>query len=156
MKRSMLVCAAALALIVIADQKASAWCSFNFSTGLNMSFQSGGCKFLWGLVETSPGPNMPVGGCCPQQSCGLLQRLFNPSSPCCPPAMPGACAYGYDPSYAYGYGNNYTMPYAQQGVPVSAPAQSGSNLQTIGYFSYDPAAYSFYNYYQQPSYWYDR
>ncbi len=69
MKKVLSVGLLALAAVLGAQSKASAWCTFNFGTGLNFGVQSGGCKMLWGLVETSPGPYMPVGGCCQGYPC---------------------------------------------------------------------------------------
>src|SRR5215216_2694688 len=131
MRQILIGCLAATAVLLLSQQKASAWCSFNFSTGVNMSWQSGGCRVLWGLVESAPGPG--AGGpamYCPQQQ---QQQCF--------PQQQGAGGqhkrffrnmfqnnyHQYDPSSGYG----------GQGCDWGNPQ--------YGFYQYPP-----YGYYQYP------
>jgi len=167
MKRFAFACMAALALSVFAQQKASAWCNFNFSAGVNTSFSSGGCRLLWGLVETAPGPNSQFSShpCQSWMGKGAQQ-------PCVPMGQPMG---GYPMDYGTPVCNPYPMmPYADQGPSVIAPAFNsgvkpigwfgeGNGLQATptsygGEYSYYPAYTPSYqsNYMQVPSYWFNQ
>jgi len=122
---------AAAALLLLTQQQASAWCNFNFSTGVNTSFSGGGTKLLWGLYQSQPSadPNQP--GCAPQfdpgmmqppqmqQPCGGGRGLFRNRGQQCNQQQ-GYGGYGqspyYNPAPQYGY---YPYPGAME-VPVTA------------------------------------
>jgi hypothetical protein len=134
MKRFLIVCAAALAVLAASEQKASANFKINFSAGLNFSCEFGGCYgFCFGC------------GCAPS-GCGVS-------------CYPG---YGYGAAYQGGYcyapqaqawgGDGSAYAVAPQYAPQTAPAQKAAPVSTptaqqIGYY---PSA----GYYQAPSYWY--
>jgi hypothetical protein len=75
MKKYVLASACALALVGLAQQRASAWCNFNFSAGINLGFQSGG----W---ERNGGGMVNAGGCQPgcwgDGGCGALAPQYYP------------------------------------------------------------------------------
>src|SRR5207302_9215078 len=56
MKRYLVACVLALALVAMADQKASAWSKFNFNVGLNVSREASDNSFLWGLIRNGQHP----------------------------------------------------------------------------------------------------
>ena len=55
MKRFLVLCAAALAVTAVSEQKASAWCKFNFSIGMNLLYRlCGPAGALFAEREFSP------------------------------------------------------------------------------------------------------
>ncbi len=153
MKRLAIAGVLALALVACSQQRASAWCKFNFSVGLNLSFESSGFCFS---------------SCC------------NFYSPPCPYGGAGFSGFGgFDGGYpAYGYDGLAASPsYAPAAAPASTftapkptPASGAPASGATSYAGYQPVSYSYYgqggyNYgyggygpgaYQTPSYWYDR
>jgi len=171
MRRFLIACAAALAVTAAQEQKASAWCNFNFSAGVNLSWQAGDNCYLWGLCKTGPypGTQAQIGNCSPFGHCG--QNCWN-----------GNCggngfAYGGGSQYLGGYpvtGDTSVLPAPTQSTtPAPAPtpnpgvAKPQQTTQQIGYYSYPGDGYYSYptagyaytgyygnSYYQAPSYWY--
>jgi hypothetical protein len=107
MKKMFVAAGLALALTASSGQKASAWCKFNCSAGINISYESTGSCWGWGL---SCQPNPAPYGCASNYCC--------PTTPVYPP-------YAGYPAHAYGYG--------QQAAPAAAPQ---SRTQQVGYFFY--------------------
>ncbi len=152
MKRFLVACTLALALMANAQQKASAWSKFNFNVGLNISREASDNNFLFGLYRNGPHPNAQGGN-------------------------GGGGGGGYDgygsaggagAGTGYGAGNPYfnqmpaagampTLPAPGQSVPAqTAPVMQQSNTQQIGYYNYyRNAGYApSTGYYAVPSYWY--
>jgi hypothetical protein len=134
MKRIVLAGAAAVALMALSHQQASAWCKFGIGGSFNLHFSSGG-KTLTYNSEQPP--------CCPDTGCGAA----------------GTAAYGqYNPYAAYAA---QTPAAAQPQMPQAHSALSAyyGDYQTVGYYQgigYVPGTY-YYGYgYQAPSYWYGR
>ena len=143
MKRMIVAGLLALAALVGTQQKASAWCRWNFNAGINWNYEGGGNSLLWGLYQSSPAPGCGVPGC-------VLQGAPFNNTNCCQ-AMPG-------PALAYpGYSVAPVAPAPAAPHPTSAPAAQTAvhpaSYSTTGYYPYDQP-----NYYsgQVPSYWYGR
>jgi hypothetical protein len=148
MKRLLVGCCAALALLASAD-KASAWTRNNFNVGMNISSEGAENNTLWGAFRNGPHP-CAQGGCCPG---------FNYPNP-------GGC---YNGAYGMaGYGNRSPIQYSAP-VPISAtptlppvPTPAGPSLagapqaaQQVGYYYTNPYyAYPYYSnsYYSYPYY----
>jgi len=138
MKRFLILCAAALAVMVVSEQKASANFKIGFGYSFNFCAEWSGCCFSF--------------SCCPSVS------------PCSGPSC-GAAGYGYAGG---GYGGGYCYaPQVQSystgntayaaapqvaphnvSTPKTAPVNA-STAQQIGYYYYPSAGY-----YNAPSYWY--
>ncbi len=124
MKRLIVAGLLALALTASSAQDASAWCRFNFSAGINISYESTGSNFCW-----------------------TVNRCSNPPPACAYPAcFPGYAAgyaggYGGYPAYAYNYGNYGGAAPAAPAAAAAAPA-----TQQVGYYFYGQG--------YAPSYWY--
>jgi len=169
MKKFLLTCALALSVVALAEHRASAWCNFNLSAGVNLSWQHG------------PSNNWCFGFCGSNQC---------PSPPCFGdggyyPAYDGHLAGAY-PAYDGHYAAPYAVPAnaspapGQQGPsfpPAPKPADDGkksgylgtwgNGYQTVGYsygyqagqYGYPSTGYLQYpagGYFQAPSYWYGR
>ncbi len=130
MKRIVMVAALALAGLGLSEQKANAWCSFNFNAGINLSFQSGGCRIGHnGFLETQPFPS--CNPCC-ISGCETGPALPAPQEmPSVPPMQP---------------------------APKTSALPTQSSTQQVGYYYWsNQANYGYGNYgYNAPSYWYDR
>ena len=167
MRRFLIACVVALAVMAVQEQKASAWCNFNFSAGVNLSWQAGDNCYLWGLCKSGPypGTQAQVGNCSPFAGlCG---------NGCCNGNGNGG---GWGNGYGYGGGSQYFGGYpvtgdtsvlpapTQSTTPAPAPtpnpgAKPQQTTQQIGYYSYPAAGYAYTgyygnSYYQAPSYWY--
>jgi hypothetical protein len=144
MKKLVILSALAVALLLMVEQQASAWCHMKFSAGVNLEVLSGGKSFLWGAYTSSPVPpevlaNMGYG-------------------------QPGCFDGAADPYYGA----------SDHGVAQESPAPTGgkpANVKPVDYQSwgygtggYYPASYYSAGYYpaanysnfQAPSYWYGR
>jgi hypothetical protein len=53
MKKLLGISTLALALLAASEQKAKAWCNFNFGVGMNLGWQSGNNSFL-GIIKNGP------------------------------------------------------------------------------------------------------
>jgi hypothetical protein len=111
MKKFLVIGGLALAVAAILGHQAWAWTNCNFSIGLNLSCQSGGNNFLWGLFRNGqPGacdlPNCPAHYYAVQHGYdadGHFQPAF-PSFPdyfsVAPAPVPASQAYWYgQPAY---------------------------------------------------------
>ncbi len=56
MKRFAMICVAALALMGMAEQKASAWTKSSFSVGLSFNREASDNRFMYGLIRNGPAP----------------------------------------------------------------------------------------------------
>jgi len=145
MKRFLATIVAALAILAISQNKASAWSKCNFNIGLHFSREAADNSFLWGLYRSGPHP-----------------FASGPSS-----VMSG---HGYVPDNPYQYYNPYpaaggpatspTLPAPAQSVPQAAAGTqyNGQNgTQPVGYwnsnYQYVTPANSNWT---PPSYWYDK
>lgn len=154
----------AMALVVSTQQQASAWCKWNFSAGVSLSYEGGNNNLMWGLLRNGQVPGYPTDV---YQGHYAMQN-FVPNT-----AFPG---YGAAPGYGgYPAMDGGAIPYPQPlPAPTPTPAPkaettqaiyySNMNQQQSGYYQYPqmnyyqaPAyGYSPYGYgsYQVPSYWY--
>lgn len=159
MKKFLLLGVLALGLGAVSGQRASAWCSFKLSAGVNMEYTGGGNCLLWGLYKSSEPPYGPA-GCSPDYGAGAYGGY----------AMGG---YGYPAAGGYGYsaptGYGYTAPATPAPAPAteSAPAPKpaavtpvmydaswyGNGYQPVSYYP-QGMGYSYGYYYQAPSSWY--
>jgi hypothetical protein len=155
MKKILTIGLLALPTALITEQPASAWCNFKFGCGLNISWQSGGNNFLWGLFRSGQ-PPCSEGGF--------------PGYPGYPAYNPNH--YGPDEFQYFGYqqkNGNRTAP--AQASPASTQPANNNHAAWNGNPAYQPVSYSapennpYYYYssypqsyygYQVPSYWYGR
>jgi hypothetical protein len=107
MKRFVTLCALAVAILAIAEQKASAWTKFNFSAGVNLSYQGGDNCLLWGLAKSGPAPGCEYGGApmyyAPPMAQGYTAPMPAPVAPLAASTTQPVGYYYYAPSYWYGY-----------------------------------------------------
>jgi hypothetical protein len=134
MKKIVLAGLAALAVIALAQQQASAWVNARFGVGLNWQRQSGGNNLGWGLYRNGqpPGPEA-FGG------------VFSPSNPA-PPYFGGTPAPQTYPAHSaapQGYAPQtvYYPPTEQY-----APYHFASYPRPTTYYYYPAPAYYFYFY----------
>ena len=142
MKKFVMLSALAAALLLAAEQQASAWSKVNFSCGLNLNWVCSGNSFLWGAYRSSPLPGNPE--LAPQFNGGCFNGNngyggFN--------GYPGDC-------YAYSADQGAPAPTAVAGQPANIKAVDYQSMGYYGTGGYYPTAD--YNYYQAPSYWYGR
>jgi hypothetical protein len=65
MKRFLMTCTLAVALLGMTEEKASAWSKFGFSVGMNVAREKANDSFLWGAFKYGPAPyECGPGGCC--------------------------------------------------------------------------------------------
>jgi hypothetical protein len=149
MKRLAIAGVLALGLVACSQQRASAWCKFNFSAGFNISYESSGFCFS----SCFSGYSNP----CPYGGCGFSGYGGYP-------AGGGYDALAADSAYAPAAAavtapaSNFTAP---RPTPSAAPSPSASSYmgtQPVSYSYYGQGGYGGYTpgYYQAPSYWYDR
>src|SRR5262245_18959597 len=100
MKRFLVLCSAALALMETTEQKASAWNKFNFNVGLNFGCENAENSLLWGLYRNGPHPYA--------QAAGQVYGGYGP--------------YGYG-----GYGNG-PYGYGMGGFDVGGPVANGAPM----------------------------
>jgi len=115
MKKFVLAAFAAMVMLSVAQQKASAWCDFNFGVGFNVGFKCGKDKY-----SVAPGCLPGVGG---RRGCDQ-------------PALTPPCEQGYpmmapamiDPQMTQqGFPNYVPQQKTQQGFPSYVPAQTTGN-----------------------------
>jgi hypothetical protein len=152
MKKYVLASACALALVGLAQQRASAWCNFNFSAGINLGFQSGGWE------KSGSG-------------CGLFNRCQQP--PCCTdtcgggygmlapqyyPLVDGGTA-GFHPATVGATPSTGGQPAGASFPPAPMPSEGTGPKSLLpadaGAAGYQPVGYSYdgYGYYSTPIYW---
>jgi len=130
---------AALALVMMSQQQASAYKKLNFGVGLNLGWEGANNSVLWGVLKGGPGPGMDGGygyggdhGFVPgDQSFAPVPQAFGPGG-----FGPG----GFDPSYASPMAP--TMPPSPELAtpPARRMPQAPGSAQPVGYFPYaDPA-----------------
>jgi len=135
MKRILVASLAALSLVLLSHQQASAYSKFKFGIGFNISWEGANNSFLCGLLKGGPGP-----GCCASDPyAGCVDGGGSPY--CCGGGSPYSHGIGPD-----GFGAQPIAPPPPPAVPGGAPAVA----QPVGYFNYPQQAG--YGYYQQPSY----
>jgi len=130
MKRFLVGCAVAMAILAASEQRASANGSWGFNIGVDVGF-----KFGWWSS---------CNNCCPNYPCYNGYPNY--------PAYYGNAATGH----SEGYANAPAAPVPA--APAAAPARPAvAGAQQIGY-SYYPSTYGYYgygyNYGYTPSYWY--
>jgi hypothetical protein len=130
MKKLVMASLLALGVLVVGQQRASAWSEFKFSAGVNLSWRSSGSCTNFGIYRTSTPYDT-----CPPFGCASGFPYFGGYA-----AAPGAESY---------YGNVAAQAPAAQ---PAGPAQTynpyyNSGYQPVGY------TYSGYSNYQAPGYW---
>jgi hypothetical protein len=161
MKKILVLSAAALTVLAISGQKASAWCDWKFGVGLNLAYRGGGNNFLWGAYKSQQPPAPGIAG------------LPGPAP------VPGAVPVPAIPGYAPPYGGGYEGGYGAQGAmgyypgqenPAPSTAQTGTQpTNKVQPVDYQVPAYGQYgygvgyyqsagasNYAPPPSYWYGK
>ena len=110
MKRMVMAAVAALALAGTMVQEASAWCKFNFGTGVNLGFESGGHYVKRGGVERGSYPPPGAGGFGGgfggfggAAGFGQGEPSLAPAAPVPAPVVPAS--YYYYPAQDYSYAN---------------------------------------------------
>jgi hypothetical protein len=125
---------AALALMMMTQQQASAWKKCTFGVGLNLGWEGANNSVLWGVLKGGPGPGMDGGyGGFGDPGFGYGAHGFA-SGP--QPFGPG----GFEPSYASPM--NSAMPPSPELAtpPARRMPQAPGSAQPVGYFPYaDPA-----------------
>jgi hypothetical protein len=161
MKRFLVVSSLALAVVLMAEQKASAWSKFNFNIGLNLSREAAENNFFWGLYRNGPHPFAQQQGQGGYGQGGYGQGGYGQGG-----YGHGGYGHGYPGHGGYGaeFGappaNYFPMPHGAQApnqlpAPVqSAPAQAqpannGGSAQ-VSYTNWSPAQASYWT----PYYWY--
>jgi hypothetical protein len=125
---------AALALMLMTHQQASAWHKCSFGVGMNLACEGGGNSVLWGMAKGAPSPGQMDGG------------------------FPDG--YGYGPG-APAFGGNFApIDPGLAANPAPAPARvmpqaAPPTTQPVGYFPYADPAVGYYPYaYAYPSWYY--
>ncbi len=147
MKKFLIAAALAVGVAALSLQPASAWIKFNFSAGINWTWESGNNSFLWGLWTSGQAPGWPTDvGCLP--GCGPSPYAAGFGG------LPGwyGDTHGMAPYYGAGdHGSGYVAP---QPTPANPPADKGKdagNGQASSWYgnsAYQPASY-----HQAPSYY---
>jgi hypothetical protein len=164
MKKISVLSFAALTVLALSQQRASAWCQWKFGIGLNLDYKGGGNNFLWGAYKSQqpPAPGVPgYPGAVPAPAPGPYGPTISPYGP----PFGGGFEGGYGAYGAMGYNND------QSNSPAPATAQTNTQpnnkVQPVGYqvsgyspYGYSPAAANSpatkTNYAQPPSYWYGK
>ena len=161
MKQLLLAGLLALPLAAFCQQRADAWCRFNFGVGANIGFQSGGSKsVLWGLYQSSDtGPIAPHGG-----------GLFPPAPTNLDPyGVYGGAAAGSAPAPVGGYGagqvgqDYHPVTMGPATTAPNAPVSLTGKEKTVSYEQAGPRSDGSCctnsgaeaNQAPAPSYWYD-
>jgi hypothetical protein len=127
MKRFLMGCTLAVALLAMSEQKASAWSKFNFGVGLNIGWEKADNSWLWGFYRNGPVPG--------SDGHGVASTITWEGK-------------GSHSQYQGGNGGYFqgdvgspatTMPYAPPTPTLPAPANSAPAVQQVGDFV--PAAY---------------
>jgi hypothetical protein len=155
-KKSLVIGLLALGLSALSQQQAAAWTKFNFSVGLNLSWESGNNNFLWGLFRDGQAPGYPT------DVLGYPHQFAN---------------QGYYPMYMHypvaEYAAAQSLPAPRhyqtpepprQNAPQTTWYQNSNTHQPVGYhypsvnpYYQTPSYYPSWGHYgghQVPSYWY--
>lgn len=145
MKKMLAASVAAVALVAVVQQEASAWCKFTFGAGFNTSFECANNSVLWGLIKSGPAPcQNPCDSSVGPGMCGAYQGHITDGAIGYPPP-----ADGHKPAPKEGEKIAPPMPvkpatYLQYLPQTQAqPAQAGDNTQEEPEYYY-------------PSYYYGR
>jgi hypothetical protein len=165
MKKILVLKVAAITILALSGQRASAWCDWKFGVGLNLSYKGGGNNFLWGAYKSQQPPALGAPG---------LPGVVPAPIPA-PIGAPIPGMYGQNlGAYAPGYGGGYEGGYGAYGAaaynpgqenPAPATAQSSAppstKVQPVGYqysangqYGYRQSSTA--NYAPPPSYWYGK
>jgi hypothetical protein len=141
MKKFLVTCGLALALTALSRDQASAYHRFNFSVGMNISWEAANNSYFCGRIISGPGPFVPGG-------------FGFPPAYAPPEAWAPAPINGYD---------GYTAALPVQSAPASTPAPAAQSPVQQAHYTWGQAAsypqnyYPYANYgygYSVPSYWY--
>lgn len=153
MRKLLVLGALALAVTVLSQQQASAWCHCKFGVGVNLEYQGGGNNWFWGAMRTGQVPGYPdyvnAQPNCPAQYAKNYNWYGPPGPGCCPngQCVPPGFGPGPGPGFGpFGYGgdvpggpNGFTPP-APQPIPgdgqayyYNAPTYSNVNFQPSDY-----------------------
>ena len=153
MKRLAIAGVLALGLLACSQQRASAWCKFNFSAGFNISYESSG--FCFSSCCNFYSPPCPYGGAGFSGYGG-----FDGGYPA--DGHDGLAAYPSSaPAAATAPSSTFTPPKPTPTSGAPAPgATSSAGYQPVNYSYYGQGGYGYGGHspapYQAPSYWYDR
>lgn len=134
MKKFMMAGVLALGVALLAQQPASAWSKWNFSVGLNFSYEGANNSYLWGAVRGGQVPGYPT---------DVGHGFYNQG---------GGTVYDqgyYGQGDAHGYAPSYPAQQFQAPLPQQAPETKKEETKTSWYGNpnYQPAVY----YYQTPA-----
>jgi hypothetical protein len=137
---------AALALVLVTQQHASAYKKCTFGVGLNLCWEGANNSILWGVAKGGPGPwgDGGYGG-------------YPGAGPAITPAPHAYGPSGFDPSYASPMTPEMLQSPAMATPPPRRMPQAPESAQPVGYFPYADPAMGYYppNYgYGYPMYYY--
>src|SRR5947209_14335244 len=122
MKRLLAASLAALGLVLLSHQQASAYSKFRFGIGFNISWEGANNSFLCGLLKGGPGP-----GCCAADpNAGYADGAMGPYSHGLGAPYPVGVGQG-------GYAPEQLAPPTQGPVPGGAPSGTPGVAQPVGY-----------------------
>lgn len=151
MKKLLTISALALTLTVLAAPRASAWANFNFGVGLNLSYQSGNNRWLWGALRNGPVGTEGYNWAYSPSQWGPWEPGLAPSAPGygSNPAFLGGPHAGFDPSFAgapaYGAAPapSWVAPPPAQQLPPAKKDNKNDNdqVRTSSWSYYQPTSY---------------
>jgi hypothetical protein len=141
MKKLVMASVLALGLVLVGQQRASAWHDFKFSAGVSISWCGGGNSYCKGRIQGAdwPGTDGGLPGYSGYYADGAAPSTWQAPAPT--PAAESKPAAGSSPQTYNPYYN--------------------SGYQPVGYYyttGYQPVGYTYPGYYQAPvpAYWYGR
>jgi hypothetical protein len=145
MKKLVIMSVAALTILALTSQRASAWKQFKFGVGLNLEGSGGGNNLLWGLYKSQQPPAQGYGG-----YQGPQGSPYGPNF--------GGYGGGMGGGFGGGFGGlGYNIGTETAPPPLALPGGPQSNkVQPVNY-EFDPlGGYGLpvgYEGYTPPSYW---
>lgn len=139
MRKLLVLGALALAVTVLSQQKASAWCHWKFGVGLNLEHQAGGNNWFWGAFRNGQVPGYPdhvnAQPNCPAQY-AKNYNWYGPPGPGCPNGQCAPPGFGPGPGPGFGpfgYGGGDAPMMAAPNGSFAPPAPQGADSQVYWY-----------------------
>lgn len=135
MKKLLVVGALALAVAVLSERQASAWCHCKFGVGLNFDYQAGGNNWLWGAFKNGQPPGYPdCINCAPNCPGCYYKNVLHYGLPpglgngCGAPGFGGGHGFG-DPGFGgHGFGAPGYAADGHMGVPGAPGVAPAANV----------------------------